>query len=45
MGAWQVYHPRQVRQEVAELLLHLFPTKFVIGMLQVVVGDQISAPR
>lgn len=43
MGTRQINHPWQVRQKVAQLLFHLLPTEFVIGMFQVVVCDQVSA--
>lgn len=43
MGTRQINHPWQVRQEVTQLLLHLLPTEFIIGMFQVVVCDQIGA--
>lgn len=43
MGTRQINHPWQVRQEVAQLLFHLLPTEFIIGMFQVVVCDQVSA--
>lgn len=43
MGTWQINHPRQVRQEVTQLLLHLLPTELIIGMFQVVVCDQVGA--
>lgn len=42
MGTWQINHPWQVRQEVTQLLLHLLPTEFIIGMFQVVVCDQVG---
>lgn len=43
VGTRQINHSWQVRQEVTEFLLHLLPTKFIIGMFQVVVCDQIGA--
>ena len=43
MGTRQINHPGQVGQEVTQLLLHFLPTEFIIGMLQVVVCDQVSA--
>lgn len=45
VGARQVDHTRQVGQEVAQLLLHLLATELVVGVLQVVVRDQVGAAR
>lgn len=43
MGTRQIDHPWQVRQEVAEFLLHFLPTEFIIVMFQVVVCNQVGA--
>uniref|UniRef100_A0A8B9S5G6 Uncharacterized protein n=1 Tax=Apteryx owenii TaxID=8824 RepID=A0A8B9S5G6_APTOW len=43
--AGQVDHARQVGQEVAELLLHLLAAELVVGVLQVVVRDEVGAAR
>lgn len=45
MGTRQVNHPRQVGQEVAQLLFDFLPAEFVVGLLQIVVCDQVGAAR
>lgn len=45
VGAGQVDHAGQVGEEVTELLLHLLAAELVVGVLQVVVRDQVGAAR